>query len=273
MADPMIHINLDPNILRLGPFLLAWHGVFSAIGIYVGVWLPGQLLTRDGTIDLERYYPVAFWAVAAGIVGARLLYVLEHASYFAQHPLAAFAINEGGISVFGAFIGGALVGALVAVRRGIPLGKFAGAASVGMALGQAIGRIGDIINGEHHGKPWDGPFSVVYTNPNTLGQRGVPVHLAVGYEMILDLLLFYALLKLYSRLPKAGMNFWVFFAGYGLIRFVDGFFRQDTIIAWGLSQAQLLGLLSLPVSAVMLLYLARSPRHDAQQPRVTEEPV
>ncbi|MDP9374586.1 MAG: prolipoprotein diacylglyceryl transferase, partial [Chloroflexota bacterium] len=157
-------------------------------------------------------------------------------------------------------------GSLLAVRRGIPLGKFADAAGPGMALGQAVGRIGDIINGEHHGAHWDGPLAVVYTHPNTLAERGVPVHLAVGYELILDLLLFALLLRLYGRLPRPGMGFWIFFAGYSVIRIIVGFFRQDTVVAWGLGQAQLLGLLSIPAALALLLLLARSgpPRHMAR---------
>lgn len=271
----MIHINIDPNLLHVGPFLLAWHGIFSAIGIYLGVWVAGRLLSRDGTTDIDTFYVVAMWAVAGGIIGARLLYVIEHGNVFLQDPLSALKINEGGISIFGGFIGGSVVGAVAALRRGISLAKFADASSAGMALGQAIGRIGDVINGEHHGVPWNGPLSVVYTNPNTLGQRGVPVHLAVGYEMILDFLLFYALLRYYGRYRRPGMGFWCFFAGYSLIRFAIGFFRQDTIVArfmgLELGQAQLLGLWALPVALVALLYLARvSARNQPDTPAAKE---
>jgi phosphatidylglycerol:prolipoprotein diacylglycerol transferase len=273
----MIHIDIDPNIARIGPFLLAWHGLFSVIGIYLGLWVPARLLVKDRVTDGDTFYAVGMWAVAGGIVGARLLYVLEHLSAFASRPLAVLAINEGGISIFGAFISGAIVGSLMAVRRGIPLGKFADAAGVGMALGQAVGRIGDIINGEHHGKHWDGPLAVVYTNPNTLGERGVPVHLAVGYELVLDLALFALLLWLYRRLPRPGMNFWVFFLGYSLIRVVIGFFRLDTVVAWGLGQAQLIGVLSIPVALAMLALLwrdagRREPAPAAEAPRVAAGP-
>lgn len=252
----MIEINIDPNLVRLGPLLFTWHGVFSAIGIYAGMWLPGRLLIKDRVTTLDAFYPVAWWAVIGGLIGARLLYVFEHLGQFLAAPLTIFAFSEGGASAFGAFLLGAAVGAWMARRKGIPLGKFADAAGAGMALGQAIGRIGDVINGEHHGKPWDGPLAVVYTHPETLGERGVPVHLAVGYELALDLLLCALLVRLYGRL-RPGMAFWVFFAGYSAIRLVVGFFRQDTIVAWGLGQAQLLGVLTLPVCVVALAWLAR----------------
>lgn len=269
----MFQIDINPNLLHLGPFLLAWHGIFSAVGIYLGVWVAGKLLSRDGETNIDTFYAVAMWAVAGGIIGARALYVIEHGDVFLRAPLEALKINEGGISIFGGFIGGSLLGALMAWRKGISLGKFADAASAGMALGQAIGRIGDVINGEHHGAHWNGPLSVVYTNANTLGERGVPVHLAVGYEMILDALLFYALYRFYGRYRRPGMGFWFFFAGYSFIRFAVGFFRLDSIVArpFGveLGQAQLLGLWALPVAAVALIYLARTaPRKQPDPPAV-----
>jgi phosphatidylglycerol:prolipoprotein diacylglycerol transferase len=250
-----IEINIDPNLLRIGPLLFSWHGLFGAIGVMAGMWLPGRMLTNDRVTTIDKFYPVAWWAVIGGLIGARLLYVLEHWSQFAASPGSILAFSEGGASVFGGFLAGAVVGAVMARRAGIPLGKFADAGGAGMALGQAIGRIGDVINGEHHGTHWDGPLSVVYTHPNTLGERGVPVHLAVGYEMVLDLLLCALLVRLYGRL-RPGMAFWVFFAGYSAIRLIVGFFRQDTIVAWGLGQAQLLGVLTLPICALALVLLA-----------------
>jgi phosphatidylglycerol---prolipoprotein diacylglyceryl transferase len=252
----MIEINIDPNLLRIGPVLFAWHGVFSAIGIMAGMWLPGRMLVNDRVTTVDAFYPVAWWAVIGGLIGARLLYVLEHIGQFAANPISILAFSEGGMSVFGGFLVGAVAGSVMAVRAGIPLGKFADAGGAGMALGQAIGRIGDVINGEHHGTHWDGPLSVVYTHPATLGERGVPVHLAVGYEMVLDLLLCAILVRIYGKL-RPGMAFWVFFAGYSLIRLIIGSFRQDTIVAWGLGQAQLLGVLTLPVCALALIWLAR----------------
>ena len=256
----MLHINIDPILAQFGPFMLAWHGIFGALGIYLGIRVPGSLLFAHGVTNSEAYYPAAWWAVAGGLVGARLLFVFEHLPQFIAAPLTAFAMNEGGISVFGGFIGGALVGAIAARWRGIPLGAFADAAGAGMALGQAVGRIGDIINGEHHGTPWQGPLAVVYDHPDTLGQRGIPIHLAVGYELVLDLLLFAVLLRLYGRLLRPGMAFWIFFAGYGAIRLIVGFFRQDTIVAWGLGQAQLLGLFALPLAVAALAILAATGR-------------
>ena len=94
----------------------------------------------------------------------------------------------------------------------------------------------------------------------------MPAHLAVGYELVLDLLLLGALVWLYRRRLRPGIAFWVFFLGYSLIRIVIGFFRQDSVVAWGLGQAQLVGLLSIPVALAMLLYLARRPVDPGSAP-------
>jgi phosphatidylglycerol:prolipoprotein diacylglycerol transferase len=262
----MIHINIDPNLVRIGPLLFTWHGLFGAIGVMAGMWLPGKMLVEDRATTIDAFYPAAWAAVVGGLIGARLLYVLEHLRTFVDSPSRILAFSEGGVSVFGGFLLGAVAGSVVAARRGIPLGKFADAGGAGMALGQAIGRIGDVINGEHHGTHYDGPLAVVYTHPNTLGERGVPVHLAVGYELILDLLLCALLVRLYGRL-RPGMAFWIFFAGYSVIRVVVGFFRQDTIVAWGLGQAQLIGVLTLPVCAIALVLLGTNTWRGAATTR------
>jgi prolipoprotein diacylglyceryltransferase len=110
----------------------------------------------------------------------------------------------------------------------------------------------------------------VYTNPNTLGEIGVPVHLAVGYEMILDLLIFAGLVWLARglvrgpdrrwrfnwdpRFPRDGMLFWTYLGAYSLGRFFIQFYRQDTPFALGLSQAQLLSVLTAMVAVWALVY-------------------
>jgi prolipoprotein diacylglyceryltransferase len=148
----------------------------------------------------------------------------------------------------------------------------------------AIGRIGDIINGEHHGAHAAGfPLAVVNTNPNSLGEIGVPVHLAVGYEMVMDLLIFAGLVWLARglvrqadgrwrfnwepRLPRDGMLFWTNLFVYSIGRFFIQFYRQDTPFALGLSQAQFLSVLMAMVAVWALAYqLNRARRFGPTQP-------
>lgn len=249
-----IPINLDPNILQLGPFVLSWHGLFSAIGLAAGIWLAAYLGRKQG-IPEDYVYGTALWGVVGAIIGARLFHIIDSLTYYLQNPLQIFLLNEGGIAIFGAIVGGPIGGVLYAWPRKLPVGKLADLGALGLILGQAIGRIGDIINGEHHAIPTDLPIGVVYTHPNTFGQSGQAVHLAVGYEMVLDLLIFGILLRLWRHLGGDGRLFWIYLILYSIVRFFVSFLRLDTIVVLGLRQAQIVSVASIVVSIVALIWL------------------
>src|SRR5439155_26585063 len=120
------------------------------------------------------------------------------------------------------------------------------------------------------------PLAVVYINPNTLGEKGLPVHLAVGYEMVMDLVIFAALVWIARgvartatsrwrfhwdpRFPRDGMLFWTYLCIYSLGRFFIQFYRQDTPFALGLSQAQLLSVVTAMVAVWLLIFQAQRAR-------------
>jgi len=249
-------INVDPNLIVLGPFVLSWHGLFSAVGLAAGIWLAARLL-RGTVVPEDEVMTTAFWGTIGALIGARLFHVVDQWGYYSQRPVQILLINEGGIAIYGAIIGGMLGGFIYARLRRLPVGLLADAAGIGLILGMAIGRIGDVINGEHHGAhlPAGTPWAVTYVNPNTLGEPGVPVHLAVGYEQVADLLIYGLLLGLWGRLPRTGMLFWLYLLLYSVARFFITFFRVDTIIAFGLTQAQLVAIGSMLVSLWFLVYL------------------
>jgi phosphatidylglycerol:prolipoprotein diacylglycerol transferase len=267
-----IPIYLDPTLVSLGPVAITWHGFFTAVGTLVGIWLGVRLAQQAGYSEDETV-SVAMWGIVGAVVGARLFHVVDQWGLYARDPLAIFRVYEGGLAIYGTIVGGPLAGALYAWRRGIDVPRLADVASIPLVLGMGIGRIGDIINGEHHGVHAPGfPLAVVYTHPNTLGEPGVPVHLAVGYEMLLDFAIFACLLWLargiarqpggrpgwswQPRYPRDGMLFWIYLGLYSAGRFVIEFYRQDTIFALGLSQAQLLSVVGAMVAVWGLVYQA-----------------
>ena len=256
----VIIIDLDPNIAQIGPFVLTWHGVFSALGLAAGIWIAAYLGRRQGLRE-DDIYGTALWGVLGAIVGARLFHVIDALGYYLSNPLQILLINEGGIAIFGAIIGGPIAGVLYAWPRRLPVGKLADLGGIGLILGQAIGRIGDIINGEHHAIETDLPFGVMYVHPNTLGEPGKVVHLAVGYEMILDLIIFGVLLRLWRRVGGDGRLFWIYLGLYSIARFFLSFLRTDPPVVLGMPQAQVISVASLIVSMVALaiLYWRQSP--------------
>ena len=261
----MIEINIDPVLLRLGPLVITWHGFFTAVGVLFGIWLATRLGIERGYTE-DDIMSVALWGVVGGIVGARLVHVIDQWGYYVRDPIAILKVNEGGLAIYGSIIGGPLGGAIYARWRGFSIPRLLDIGGMGLILGMAIGRLGDVINGEHHGADATIPWSVRYTNPNTLGDLQVPVHLAVGYELIWDVLVLGFCMWLLARraFPRDGMVFWAMIALYALGRFVVQFYRLDTPFLWGLSQAQLLAFASGAFATWVLVYLsARSRRERA----------
>src|SRR3989442_14305492 len=193
--------------------------------------------------------------VVLAFVGARLLYVWENFKLFADGQLLRiFALTEGGISQWGGLFG-AMAGAYIWARRTkFSYWKMFDAGGPAAMIGLAIGRIGDVINGEHHGSPTTLPWGVEYVNPNTLGEPGKIVHPEVAYEMLLCLLILGAMLpfhrRLKARLPDGALGL-IYFASYGTGRFFLSFVRTDPSVFLGLRQAPLALALMVP-AAVMV---------------------
>jgi len=263
-----IDINIDPEIGKILGFTITWHGLFSAVGIAVGVSIAYIFARRRG-IPEDEIYNIALLIVVGGIIGARTLFVLEHLENFRDSPLDVFRINEGGISIYGALIGGALFGTIYVWLRHIPFHKGADAAALGAIVGMAIGRIGDVINGEHHASESTLPWAVRYVHPNTQGELDKAVHPAVGYELLGDLLIFAVLLLAWRYARKEGYAFYLWVFLYGLMRFFVSFLRSgDILVVGGLRMAQLIALAAMVGGLAGLYYLAsRRPLIRAERRR------
>lgn len=238
----MIEINIDPVLVRLGPLMITWHGFFTAVGVLAGIWLATRFAVERGYTE-DDIMSIALWSVVGGIIGARLFHVIDAWEYYAADPIAILRVNEGGLAIWGTIVGGPIGGALYAWRNGLSIPRLLDICGLGLILGMAIGRLGDVVNGEHHGSLAVGlPFSVNYTHPQTLGEIGAHVHLAVGYELIWDMLVFAVCAwLLYKRiLPRDSMVFTTMIALYSAGRFVVQFYRLDQPFVFGLSQAQFL---------------------------------
>jgi phosphatidylglycerol:prolipoprotein diacylglycerol transferase len=241
MRLTMIEINIDPVLLRLGPLMITWHGFFTAVGVLAGIWLATRFAVERGYTE-DDIMSIALWSVVGGIVGARLFHVIDAWEYYAADPVAILRVNEGGLAIWGTIIGGPIGGAIYAWRHGLSIPRLLDICGLGLILGMAIGRLGDVVNGEHHGSLASVPWSVNYIHPQTLGEIGANVHLAVGYELIWDMLVFAVCSWLLYRrvLPRDSMVFWTMIALYSAGRFVVQFYRLDQPFLFGLSQAQFL---------------------------------
>jgi len=269
-----IVIDLNPNLVHIGPVLVTWHGVFSVIGILAAARVGQILLQRDG-IAPERVYDMAVWMVIVGLIGARVLFVWENYQLFAGAWYRVFLVNEGGISQWGGIFGALLGGYIWCRRSGVDYRKVLDAAGPANALGFAIGRIGDVINGEHHAIETNLPWGVTYVNEQTLGEVGRVVHPEVGYELVFNLLVFVVAMVTYPlfkrRLP-VGVTGLIWLSVYAAGRFGLSFLRKDSLV-FGLRQAQWASLAMIAASAILIALWAWWQRRQAPSgPKAEQEP-
>ena len=257
----MIEISFDPNLLRLGSLTLSWHGIMAFLGVALAVYLVGRWAPQHG-ISADTAYATATWGIIGGIIGARLVFVADDWGFYKNNLEEIVFIWQGGLAIWGGFLGG-FAGAFVYARmNGIPWARLADVTAPSLPLALMVGRIGDIINGEHFGEATTRAWSVVYTHSTTqrLYQNSgldpeVATHPAVVYEF-LWLAVVFALLwwVLRPRLRPEGMLFAAFLAIYAFGRFFVLFFHAYDNWIGDLNEAQLISLAVLAVTIPILAF-------------------
>ena len=96
----MLTINIDPTLVQAGPLIVTWHGFFTAVGVLAGITLAVKYGALIGYSE-DDIMSVALWGVIGGILGARLMHVIDQWGYYSQDPLSIVKINEGGLAIFG----------------------------------------------------------------------------------------------------------------------------------------------------------------------------
>ena len=252
----MIEIPFDPD-LTIGSARIAWHSIFAMVGMIVGSFV--SIRCARYLVSDQRIYPFALLVVIGGLIGARVAHILDNQAFYGSDLLKMLDISRGGIGTMGAPIGSSITGLVGCAWLRLPRGFMFDISVIGIAMGEAIGRIGDIINGEHHGTACDLAWCVRYTSPRTLGQS-TPVHPIGLYDALLMLAIFVALYALWRRVrgrPPESRVYWAYLLLLGVGRFVESFARLDPVVAYGLQEGQILGLIYAASGAVMLPVLSR----------------
>jgi phosphatidylglycerol:prolipoprotein diacylglycerol transferase len=254
----MLAIDIDPTIVHLGPLALSWYGLAIATAITVGAWLTWREAARRG-IPTEPLGDLIVWIIVGGILGARLLHVVDRWDVYAENPTAILAVQNGGLAILGAILGGTAGGMLGARRLGLPIWPLADAAAPGVMLGQAIGRLGCLVTGDALGPATDGSWGIVYLNEHAMAPAlGVAYQPTFLYEMLLALAIFGTLWSVRRRFRVDGQLFALYLGLYALGKFALTFLRMEAIWLWGLQEAQYVALGTLGVAVVWGWLAARS---------------
>lgn len=257
----MFTISLDPIIFSIGHFAVRWYSLILVLAIAAGTWLTAREAERKG-FNKEEIFDMGVLIIAGGVAGARLFHVLDHWSHeYAANPIRALYIWEGGLAIWGALAGGLLVTALVCWKKGWRFPALLDAGAPALVLAQAVGRIACVITGDAMGKPTNGPFGFAYTSPNAMVPKlGVYYTPMPVYEILVNLAIFGILWQLRKRrLPDGGL-FLMYLALYSIERFLLGFTSSYRIIAWGLTQSQIISIIGLVIGIPLLILLQRRMR-------------
>ena len=289
-----ISIPFDPYIIGLGPFLFSWHGFFTVVGVAVAVYLVHKFGTKQG-LSSDAILSIAMWCIIGGIVGARILHVVDFWNSggvcgkaftgYGDCPLTILIFWKGGIAILGAVLGGFAGGSGYIMLRNsdwflavwdkcfkflgkahpiqLPqIGSFADLVAPCLLLGMAIGRIGDVINGEHFARFTTLPWGVIYTHPDSPAINRPASHPAVAYELIFDLIIVVVLWFSKDKLRPDGMVFALALSLYALGRFFISFLRIEANTYFGLNEAQIVCLAILIVTVPLLVYKASLVRRS-----------
>lgn len=234
----------------LGSYPIMKYGITMGIAIAVAIVL--LLKFR------KKYYPefsedtlvdLTFWLVIAGVVGARLWFVLLNLSYFAKNPFEILMINHGGISIQGAIAGGVAAGYFYVKKHNLDFFKLSDLYALVLPIGQAIGRWGNFFNSEAFGRPCNLPWKLyipIENRPSAFVNEQF-FHPTFLYESIANvfvfLILFLVLRKYFQG--KDGALFFSYLILYSFVRFFIEFVRVDSVLNVG----------AVPVAAIVSVVL------------------
>ena len=149
-AMPLVAAIGWPVVDRV--FGISPHGLFIAIGFIIGAWLFGRFGPSRGVED-DAINSIVLWSLIGAIVGARVFYLIGHWSEFSPRPIESLYVWKGGITLLGGIAGATIANAVNIRRYRLRFFQIADALTAPLALGIAVGRIGDLIIGDHLGKP------------------------------------------------------------------------------------------------------------------------
>jgi phosphatidylglycerol:prolipoprotein diacylglycerol transferase len=285
--DPLAW-EIAPRI-HIGPLAISPHGIGIAVGFLAGAQLMVRRAKRFDGPSENDIWNCLFYALIGAIVGARVGYVLGHLSQVTNGGddiLGVFKVWEGGISLIGGITGAILAALPYMIRARMGFWRTMDLAAPGLALGIVIGRIGDLIIGDHLGKPtnfalgWHclgevggkAPTSAeVYRaalaqgDPPSLGCFDLTLHQTALYDFFSTILLLSLLLWLGRRARNTGFMIIVFTIWYATMRVITDFLRVDRRY-FGLTGSQLMSL------AVGLACLALLARYRGAPPRFAGGP-
>lgn len=224
-----------------------WYGILMATGMILGTLIAIKEAKRVG-IKEDYILDLAIIAIPAGLICARLYYVLFNWGYYSNNPSQILNFRGGGMAIHGALIGGVLAGYIFSRYKKLDFFKLADTVMIGMPLAQSIGRWGNFINQEAHGGPTNLPWGIMV--------NGVKVHPTFLYESIWDFGIFVFLWIFRKKKSYEGQVIVLYAILYSLGRFFIEGLRTDSLMIGPFRMAQVISLVGIIGGIVVHMYLS-----------------
>ncbi len=258
-----------PKILDLGPLTIHTYGLLLALAFIAGIWIASRNAAK-AKLNPDAIWNLGLIIIFSALVGAKLLLFISDYAYYSQNPREIFSLAT--LRSSGVYYGGLLLALAASAwylhRSKLPSWRVADITAPGIALGQAIGRIGCLSAGCCYGKPTKMPWGITFTNPYSAENVGVPLNIPLHptqiYEAIGAFLLFHYLMWRLGRKHFTGQIILEYLGIYAALRFVIEFFRGDEdrgfVLHGLLSTSQFIGILTMLGTAAAFIYLRRRSR-------------
>jgi phosphatidylglycerol:prolipoprotein diacylglycerol transferase len=230
-----------------------------ALAISVSTLVSDYIGTKHFELKKETIIDLVPYLIIFGIIGARLYYCIMDYNFYLRFPTEILALRHGGISIHGAILGGIIGIIIFAKKYKLSFLKLCDVSSIGLVLGQAIGRWGNFFNSEAYGLPTNLPWKL-YIAPQ---YRQIPFldvqfyHPAFLYESILDLIIFVILMYIVktNKFKKEGNLALIYLILYSIARIIVETFRIDSVrYIFGIPIAIVVSVGIIVLSVILLFY-------------------
>lgn len=223
---------MHPILVKIGPITIHYYGLMYVIAITIGLILITKEVRRKRIpLSSEDLFDLLLWTIPSAILGARIYYVAFQWGYYSRHPLDMVKVWQGGLAIHGGVIAGAIAVYLFCRIKKVSFWTLTDAIAPSLILGQAIGRIGNLMNGDAFGLPTTLPWGIRFPLDSPVGQAypGLATHPSMIYEMILNAAIFTYLWRIRKKNYRDGFTTAMYFILYSLARSLVSFSRGDSL--------------------------------------------
>ena len=257
---------MDPIALQIGPFAIRWYGVMAALGLLAATLLLNSNRKYTG-MSKDQCSNAVMVALVAGILGARIFYVVQFFDLYRENPVNMIRIDQGGLVFYGGFILAFLALIVYSKLAKIDIIRLWDGFTPALSVAHAFGRIGCFLNGCCYGKPttfFTGiPYPAGSEPARRYGEAALhPVQLYEAGENLLCAVLYFYLVR---KAPR-GVAVSSYLIIYGILRFINEFARGDHKLILDLvTPAQLIGIVLIALGSGMLFYFLRRRENQSAE--------